>query len=250
VAAPLAICARPSVAIAQSAPAIPPAGYPPPDYARAAEAQQISQSTIAEVTSERQRELWPRAVQAVDDERHAAWVQRGVDAIAPATPASMPSLHLSLDGGFAESSGHDLALETTARLTLRFADWIGAKLGAGVLSSWDQTDGASPNDRTSAFELEAECFVSTSRAHGDSSYVYIGPGVQALAPFGDPRVPSTYVVPFVGLGTVYSIAKLGSGFIGIGLEVRVGYRVGLGTAQVSPLEGTLLNVAGGPVIGF
>jgi hypothetical protein len=232
-------------------PTIPATGHPPPPAARAAEGDAIWRETQARVASERARGMWTEAQQAVYEERRRAWESRGRHAIPPAiTSPSLPTFEIGLDGSIRAARRRDVGLGIGASLSVRWTDWWGLSLGAGVLAARGRTSDTTPDDRVAAVSTDASAFLAVAGNASYASRLTLRAGVESLIPFGDARFPAVYVAPFLGAGVRVAVATFVDAYVAMGLELRGGYRVGIGRASTSPLEGGYVEAVVGPVIGF
>jgi hypothetical protein len=254
----LALALAPSIALAQQpAPVVPATGEPPPPETRVQEQGVIASQAQQAYVAAHQEELRREAARQVEQERRAAWEQRGRDNIPPPVIVRPPAFSLSLPGrfgaGLRDESGLQLGL--SAELDLRVRRWWGLGASAGLLSARSTADVYTPSSRMGAVITEASGYLAIpgrSKRYVDATHGVLRVGHQLLFPVEQPALPKVYLGLFAGLGGVFPVGPIagGKGWVGINLEMRIGYRFGLGSGDPSPIEGSFLDVMAGPLVGF
>jgi hypothetical protein len=253
----LASLLLPSVALAQQ-PAAPATGEPPPIEARAQEQATITRQAQQAYAQTHQDELRREAARQVENERRAAWDQRGRDSVAPAIITRPPSLILSFPGRFGAlfQSGDELQLGISTELDVRVRKWWGLSAGLGIDSFRNTGDVYVPASRLGAVATEASGFLaipaSNSTRYIAATTVVFRVGHQLLFPIGQPTLPTVYLGLFAGFGGKIAVAPIdgGKGYIALDFEARVGYRFGLGSGEDSAIKGSYVDLLAGPAVGF
>jgi hypothetical protein len=246
----------PSLARAQQ-PVVPATGEPPPPETRVQEQAVIANQAQQAYVATHQEELRREAARQVEEERRAAWAQRGRDNIPPPVIVRPPAFSLTLSGRFGVGlgDGADMHPGLSTELDLRVSRWWGLGVNAGLLSSRIEADVYVPNSRLGAVITEASGYLAIpgkSRRYVDATHGVLRVGHQLLFPIGQPALPTVYLGLFAGLGGVFPVGPIagGKGWVGLSFETRIGYRFGLGSGADSPVEGSFLDVMAGPLVGF
>jgi len=246
----LFLLAVPSLARAQ---AIPPAGEPPPPEARAAEQTAIEQQARDEYAREHAAELKQQAEAEVEAERRAAWVQRGKDLAPPLVQDKRPAIEIMLTP-FLSASGAAVGIGGLGGLKVRFKRYIAVQAEGGVLGF--RPEGSTPSLLTAVAEPSVILWGQASKFREyRPEHVGLRLGMQLLFPIASsaPDVqpqPSAFIAPFLSLTAISAFGTLyrSKGFFGLRLEPRFGYRFAVGAD--SPMEGWMVDLALGAVMGF
>jgi hypothetical protein len=243
-----------SVARAQQPP-IPPVGEPPPPELRAQEQAAIENEVTQTYYQTHKDELQKQAAAEVEAERRQAWEQRGRDQIPPGVVARLPGLEANLNAHMSTSTEKtETGLGVSTALKFRLKKWWGFEAGGGFFAMRGESGPAVPGTRFAApfGELSGIAWAGDGARQGrrEPDHIFLRAGMQLLFPLGAPNIPPTYLTPFVGVGSVFAFGQLGKGYVAIHVEARAGYRIGIGSRTISPLEGGAIDVMAGPTVGF
>lgn len=242
----------PSLARAQQPP-IPPVGEPPPPETRMQEQAAIQNQVSQEYEQAHKQEHLEQATREVEQERRSAWEQRGRDLIPPPVSARLPGGEANIAARMGTATGM-LGFGISAALKLRMKRWWGLEAAGGFLSFRDVWRDAPPNAHFPALFAEVSGFAwspSGSMFRKAADHVVFRTGTQVLFPLGRPDMVPVYLAPFAGIGGTIAFGPLykGKGYAAILFESRLGYRFGLGS-PASPLQGWMVDLITGPVVGF
>lgn len=240
----------------QPAPVVPASGEPPPVQTRVQEQGVIANQAKEAYVATHQEELRREAARQVEQERREAWEQRGRDNIPPAVIVRPPAFSLSLPGrvdvGLTQA---EVQLGVSTELDLRVSRWWGLGANAGLMSLRNTEDFHLPSSRLGAVITEGSGYVvlvKYNKRYIDASRFLLRVGHQLLFPIGQPTMPNVYLGLFAGLGGVIAVGPIagGKGWVGIDLEMRIGYRFGLGSRDDAPVAGSFASFMAGPLVGF
>lgn len=242
----------------QPAPAAVPAGEPPTPQQQAQEQAVITNQAQQAYIAAHQADFRRSAALQVEADRREAWEQRGRDNIPPQVIVRPPALSLGVQGRLGVGGDNELQIGLTPSLDLRMNRWWGLSLSGGVVSLRSNEGTYVANSRLAAGVTEASVYV-TFLGQPEGTNRFISPthgtirvGHQLFFPIGQPSLPAAYLGLFAGVGAVFTLGPIdgGKGWIGLGYDVQLGYRFGLGSKAGAPLTGVFGDVTLGPVVGF